>query len=169
MLIIKSTKSNNIDLTNLWKSLLKLCDFVTMPTTPTSAFNSAPFKTFRDVLTNIFTVPSNLAGLPTISIPFWYEWTSHAIGIQLLVLTPWCQRDKICPCYWNSKPFFYKIPHNMKKKYEYWIAGNHHWPRDPLELTQSQKFLARLPTIFGESPIVNISEVCTVSRELCLF
>jgi len=45
MLIIKKAqKVRNIDLTNLEKAL-KTCDFVTMPTTPTAAFKSAPFKT----------------------------------------------------------------------------------------------------------------------------
>lgn len=61
------------------------CDFILSPTTPTVAFR----KDYKcesiqeSALTNIFALPANLIGLPSISIPFGVSSDNMPIGMLL--------------------------------------------------------------------------------------
>jgi aspartyl-tRNA(Asn)/glutamyl-tRNA(Gln) amidotransferase subunit A len=64
----------------------KLCDVILTPTTPTPAFKIGekiddPLSMY---LSDIFTIPANLAGIPGISIPCGFTKGGLPIGLQLL-------------------------------------------------------------------------------------
>ncbi|MEE9500121.1 MAG: Asp-tRNA(Asn)/Glu-tRNA(Gln) amidotransferase subunit GatA [Candidatus Omnitrophota bacterium] len=64
----------------------KLCDAILTPTTPTPAFKIGekiddPLSMY---LSDIFTIPANLAGIPGISIPCGFTEGGLPIGLQLL-------------------------------------------------------------------------------------
>ncbi len=64
----------------------KLCDVILTPTTPTPAFKIGekiddPLSMY---LSDIFTIPANLAGIPGISIPCGFTEAGLPIGLQLL-------------------------------------------------------------------------------------
>ncbi|UCD55820.1 MAG: Asp-tRNA(Asn)/Glu-tRNA(Gln) amidotransferase subunit GatA [Candidatus Omnitrophota bacterium] len=64
----------------------KLCDVILTPTTPTPAFKIGekiddPLKMY---LSDIFTIPANLAGIPGISIPCGFTQAGLPIGLQFL-------------------------------------------------------------------------------------
>lgn len=70
-------------------------DFVITPTTPTTAFMlgekiNDPLQMY---LSDIFTIPCNLAGLPGISIPCGYDSKGLPIGLQ--ILAPHFNEEKI--------------------------------------------------------------------------
>lgn len=61
------------------------CDLIAMPVAPTPAFE---FGAFKDPLTlyleDIFTIPANMAGLPSISVPNGLTAEGKPVGIQFL-------------------------------------------------------------------------------------
>ncbi len=64
----------------------KSCDIIVTPTSPTSAFRigektSDPLAMY---LSDIFTIPANLAGLPGISIPCGFTRSGLPIGLQIM-------------------------------------------------------------------------------------
>lgn len=71
---------------NAFKSAFEKCDFILAPTVPMTAFEigkavSDPIETY---LTDICTVPVNIAGLPSISVPCGYNKEGMPIGMQLI-------------------------------------------------------------------------------------
>jgi aspartyl-tRNA(Asn)/glutamyl-tRNA(Gln) amidotransferase subunit A len=71
---------------NDFAEALKKCDVILTPTTPTPAFRIGE-KTDNPLqmyLSDIFTISSNLAGIPGISVPCGYTASGLPIGIQFL-------------------------------------------------------------------------------------
>ena len=71
---------------NAFKNALKVCDVILAPTVPMTAFEngsavSDPVETY---LTDICTVPVNIAGLPGVSVPCGYNSKGMPIGMQLI-------------------------------------------------------------------------------------
>lgn len=66
-------------------NIFNRCDFILSPSTPTKAFKkNHKFASIEDAsLTNIFALPANLVGLPSISIPFGMSSDNMPIGITL--------------------------------------------------------------------------------------
>jgi aspartyl-tRNA(Asn)/glutamyl-tRNA(Gln) amidotransferase subunit A len=69
-----------------FESVFGHCDVVVMPTTPTPAFLlgeklSDPLQMY---LSDIFTIPVNMAGLPAISIPCGFSKDGLPIGLQII-------------------------------------------------------------------------------------
>lgn len=66
-------------------NLLKNCDVLLMPTTPTTAFELNAVKDpIQMYLQDIFTVHANLTGNPAISIPFGIHSNGLPFGVQLM-------------------------------------------------------------------------------------
>jgi len=68
-----------------FKSAFKTCDFLLLPTTPTTAFNLGekvddPLSMY---LNDIYTASANLAGVPAISVPSGFDGAGLPIGMQL--------------------------------------------------------------------------------------
>lgn len=64
----------------------KICDCIVTPTTPTPAFKigekiGSPLQMY---LSDIFTIPANLAGIPAISIPCGFSGEGLPIGLQIM-------------------------------------------------------------------------------------
>jgi len=61
------------------------CDVILTPTSPTTAFklNERLKDPLQMYLSDIFTIPANLAGIPAISIPCGYSKDTLPIGLQL--------------------------------------------------------------------------------------
>ena len=64
----------------------KACDVIVTPTSPTTAFKigektSDPLSMY---LSDVYTIPANLAGLPAISIPCGFSSDGLPIGLQIL-------------------------------------------------------------------------------------
>jgi len=73
----------------------KKCDCVMMPVAPTTAFRlgekvAEPLKMY---LSDIYTIPANLAGIPAISIPCGFDDDGLPIGLQ--ILGPTFAEDKV--------------------------------------------------------------------------
>lgn len=71
---------------NAFKNAFKVCDVILAPTVPMTAFEngsavSDPVETY---LTDICTVPVNIAGLPGVSVPCGYNSKGMPIGMQLI-------------------------------------------------------------------------------------
>ncbi|MBL7158053.1 MAG: Asp-tRNA(Asn)/Glu-tRNA(Gln) amidotransferase subunit GatA [Candidatus Omnitrophica bacterium] len=71
---------------NDFSEAFKSCDVILTPTSPTPAFKIGeraddPLKMY---LSDIFTIPANLAGIPGISIPCGFSGNNLPIGLQLL-------------------------------------------------------------------------------------
>nr|WP_312578435.1 Asp-tRNA(Asn)/Glu-tRNA(Gln) amidotransferase subunit GatA [Sedimentibacter sp.] len=69
-----------------FKEAFKICDIILTPTVPTTAFelnftSKDPIETY---LTDICTVPVNIAGLPAVSIPCGFDSKGLPIGMQLI-------------------------------------------------------------------------------------
>jgi aspartyl-tRNA(Asn)/glutamyl-tRNA(Gln) amidotransferase subunit A len=69
-----------------FKSAFTQCDVILMPTTPSPAFKlgekiSDPLDMY---LSDIFTIPVNMAGLPGISIPCGFTEKGLPIGMQII-------------------------------------------------------------------------------------
>lgn len=84
-----------------FKNAFKCCDVILTPTVPTTAFKkgdaiSDPIETY---MTDICTVPVNIAGLPGISIPCGFNGKGMPIGMQLIGDT-FCE-DKILNVAWQ--------------------------------------------------------------------
>ncbi len=81
-------KAQNLrgSIVNAFKNAFKVCDVMLAPTVPMTAFEkgnaiSDPIETY---LTDICTVPVNIAGLPGISIPCGTNGSGMPIGMQLI-------------------------------------------------------------------------------------
>ena len=71
---------------NDFETVFKECDVIVTPTYPTSAFKigekvNDPLNMY---LSDIFTIPANLAGIPAISLPCGFTGEGLPIGLQLL-------------------------------------------------------------------------------------
>ncbi|MCX7857811.1 MAG: Asp-tRNA(Asn)/Glu-tRNA(Gln) amidotransferase subunit GatA [Deltaproteobacteria bacterium] len=69
-----------------FEEAFKLCEVIVTPTSPTTAFKLGekiddPLKMY---LSDIFTIPANLAGLPAMSVPCGFDSQNLPIGIQLI-------------------------------------------------------------------------------------
>lgn len=65
----------------------KKVDAILTPSTPNSAFSFEEMKNFDAVkiyLNDVFTVPSNLAGLPAISVPAGFDNSGLPLGLQII-------------------------------------------------------------------------------------
>jgi aspartyl-tRNA(Asn)/glutamyl-tRNA(Gln) amidotransferase subunit A len=69
-----------------FESAFSRCDIILTPTTPTPAFKLG--EKIKDplsmYLSDIFTIPANLAGIPAISLPCGYSRDGLPIGLQLM-------------------------------------------------------------------------------------
>jgi len=82
---LKALKVRNLirgDFTNAFEK----CDCILMPVSPTTAFKAGekiddPLKMY---LSDIYTVPANLAGIPAVSIPCGFDSRNLPIGLQIL-------------------------------------------------------------------------------------
>ncbi|MFM7702657.1 MAG: amidase family protein, partial [Alphaproteobacteria bacterium] len=62
-------------------------DAILTPSTPSSAFSFNEMQNFDAVkiyLNDVFTVPSNLAGLPAISVPSGFDKQGLPLGLQII-------------------------------------------------------------------------------------
>ncbi len=81
----KAQKARTVIL-NDFQNAFKKCDVIASPVTPTTAFKIGE-KTNDPVqmyLSDIFTIPVNLAGLPGMSLPCGFDQTNLPIGLQLI-------------------------------------------------------------------------------------
>jgi len=80
---------------NDFEEAFKECDLIVTPTAPTPAFKLGEKTTdpLQMYLSDIFTIPCNLAGLPGISIPCGFSKEGLPIGLQLLA--PSFQEEKL--------------------------------------------------------------------------
>ena len=69
-----------------FESALRQCDAIVAPTTPTTAFKIEEMTEdpLRMYLSDIFTVPANLAGLPAMSLPCGFDRAGLPIGMQVI-------------------------------------------------------------------------------------
>ena len=68
-----------------FKEAFKKCDLIAIPTTPSTAFEIGAIKDpIEEYLEDLFTVGSNLAGLPSISIPSGFCEKQRPVGFQLV-------------------------------------------------------------------------------------
>ncbi|MFA6118781.1 MAG: Asp-tRNA(Asn)/Glu-tRNA(Gln) amidotransferase subunit GatA [Parachlamydiales bacterium] len=88
------------------------CDFVAMPTAPTSCFEIGSIQDPLEMyLQDLFTVPANLAGLPAISLPSGLDANNKPLALQLLA--PQLQDVKIVQyanVFSERTNFYKKIP-----------------------------------------------------------
>lgn len=68
-----------------FKEAFQHCDLVAMPVAPTATFEIGSIKDpLQMYLEDIYTIPSNLAGLPSISIPNGFTHDKKPVGLQLI-------------------------------------------------------------------------------------
>lgn len=69
-----------------FESVLRQCDAIVAPTTPTTAFRIREMTEdpLRMYLSDIFTIPANLAGLPALSLPCGFDRAGLPIGMQII-------------------------------------------------------------------------------------
>lgn len=81
---IKATKARAL-IKNKYEELLKHCDLIFMPVTPTTAFEFDAFKSpVQMYLEDIFTISVNLAGLGAIALPVGKDEANLNISAQLI-------------------------------------------------------------------------------------
>ncbi|MCX6752726.1 MAG: amidase family protein, partial [Candidatus Nomurabacteria bacterium] len=77
-----------------FEDIFKKVDFVLTPTTPSVAFKFGSKKDpLQMYLSDIFTVPSNIAGIPSISVPSGFSEQGLPYGIQFMA--PLCADEKL--------------------------------------------------------------------------
>ncbi len=69
-----------------FKKIFESCDVILTPSVPVTAYKKGealidPIKTY---MTDICTVPANIAGLPAISVPCGFDRNKMPIGMQLI-------------------------------------------------------------------------------------
>jgi aspartyl-tRNA(Asn)/glutamyl-tRNA(Gln) amidotransferase subunit A len=69
-----------------FRKAFETCDCILTPTSPTTAFKIGervddPLKMY---LSDIFTIPANLAGLPAVSVPCGVDKSNLPVGLQLM-------------------------------------------------------------------------------------
>ncbi len=71
---------------NAFNNAFEACDVMLTPTVPTTAFelNFTSIDPVETYLTDICTVPVNIAGLPAVSIPCGFDDNNLSIGMQLI-------------------------------------------------------------------------------------
>ncbi|MGI6594187.1 MAG: Asp-tRNA(Asn)/Glu-tRNA(Gln) amidotransferase subunit GatA [Christensenellales bacterium] len=81
----KALKMRNDLVEDYYLNVFSKCDFILSPTTPTAAFRKDyKHESIQEsALTNIFALPANLIGLPSISIPFGVSSDNMPIGMLL--------------------------------------------------------------------------------------
>ena len=69
-----------------FEAVLRQCDAIVAPTTPTTAFRIREMTEdpLRMYLSDIFTIPANLAGLPALSLPCGFDRAGLPIGMQVI-------------------------------------------------------------------------------------
>ena len=69
-----------------FEAVLRQCDAIVAPTTPTTAFRIREMTEdpLRMYLSDIFTIPANLAGLPALSLPCGFDQAGLPIGMQVI-------------------------------------------------------------------------------------
>jgi aspartyl-tRNA(Asn)/glutamyl-tRNA(Gln) amidotransferase subunit A len=82
---LKALKARAI-IANDFKEAFKKVDFIVTPTTPTTAFkiNEKIDDPLQMYLSDIFTIPVNLAGIPAISIPCGFDSKKLPVGLQII-------------------------------------------------------------------------------------
>ncbi|MFZ2205145.1 MAG: Asp-tRNA(Asn)/Glu-tRNA(Gln) amidotransferase subunit GatA [Minisyncoccia bacterium] len=77
-----------------FEDIFKKVDFIATPTTPTPAFKFGEKKDpLQMYLSDIFTVPANIAGVPGISIPSGFSKEGLPLGIQFM--SPWSADESL--------------------------------------------------------------------------
>jgi len=87
------------------------CDIILSPTAPTTAFRTGEKKDdpLSMYLSDIFTIPANLAGIPAISIPCGFDDSQLPVGLQLMA-GPFSEERLL------STAFAYEQAHDWHKK-----------------------------------------------------
>ena len=69
-----------------FEAVLRQCDAIVAPTTPPTAFRIREMTEdpLRMYLSDIFTIPANLAGLPALSLPCGFDQAGLPIGLQVI-------------------------------------------------------------------------------------
>ena len=69
-----------------FEEIFKNCDFIAAPTVPMTAFQSGHKQqsATENYLTDICTVPVNIAGLPAVSVPCGFDKNGMPIGLQII-------------------------------------------------------------------------------------
>ena len=82
---LKALKARAI-IANDFKEAFKKVDFILTPTTPTTAFkiNEKIDDPLQMYLSDIFTIPVNLAGIPAMSIPCGFDSKKLPVGLQII-------------------------------------------------------------------------------------
>lgn len=69
---------------NAYEKAFKVCDFIVIPTSPTTAFEHGAMQDpVALYMQDIFTIGSNLAGLPAISVPYGFD-NNKPLGLQFV-------------------------------------------------------------------------------------
>ena len=77
-----------------FKKVFETCDVLLTPTTPTTAFGFAEKQDpVQMYLSDIYTIATNLAGLPSLSMPCGFDENSLPIGAQLI--GPWFKESSL--------------------------------------------------------------------------
>jgi len=82
---LKALKARAV-IANDFQEAFKKVDFILTPTTPTSAFriNEKIDDPLQMYLSDIFTIPVNLAGIPAMSIPCGFDSKKLPVGLQII-------------------------------------------------------------------------------------
>ena len=77
-----------------------VCDVILSPTAPTTAFRigekiNDPLAMY---LSDIFTIPANMAGIPAISVPCGFDAANLPIGLQMMA-KPFAEETLLCAAY----------------------------------------------------------------------